>query len=314
MCQPRREPPALPDAPLRVMAHSGCPDARAEPRSPEAHDPPRLAPVAYDCAPWGSVSTGDVSTALCLHDPADALLPAPRAEGVQGLRGATPGPTAIRAVVNVRCVDRCQPPPHRSLDHLGLERRTDRAVSSVCLLNPDTLHGRRLLTSTAEALVEVAQVLVEMVGILLSWHSRAPRCARLPRGAGCLGEQGSLKQGSQGGQHPLGLGGGLRPKALQLWGDGWCSQGISRRAVPLHVLPGFACPAGERLGFAAPPSAVLCSTKTAPCPSRNPSLGARTPIPCLLPWRSGYPPRARDRGAAPRSRPGLGSPAPSGRD
>ena len=54
-------------------------------------------------------------------------------------------------------------------------------------------------------------------------------------------------------------------------------------------MPGFAFPPGGRLGFASPPSQVLCSTKTALCPSRSTSLGARAPIPCLLRCVRGVP-------------------------
>jgi hypothetical protein len=36
------------------------------------------------------------------------------------------------------------------------------------------------------------------------------------------------------------------------------------------------------LGFTSPPSSVLCSATTAICPSRCPTLVARSPIPCLF--------------------------------
>jgi len=48
-------------------------------------------------------------------------------------------------------------------------------------------------------------------------------------------------------------------------------------------MPGLAFPPVGRLGLTSPPSPVLCSAKTALCPSRVASLVARGPIPCLLP-------------------------------
>ena len=48
-------------------------------------------------------------------------------------------------------------------------------------------------------------------------------------------------------------------------------------------MPGFAFPPVGPLGLGSPPSSVLCSAKTAHCPSRVASLVARLPIPCLLP-------------------------------
>jgi len=43
------------------------------------------------------------------------------------------------------------------------------------------------------------------------------------------------------------------------------------------------------LGFGSPPSTVLCDATTATCPSRGPSLVARSPIPCVLPSVCGLP-------------------------
>ena len=43
------------------------------------------------------------------------------------------------------------------------------------------------------------------------------------------------------------------------------------------------------LGLGSPPSAVLCDATTATCPSRGPSLVARSPIPCVLPSVCGLP-------------------------
>jgi hypothetical protein len=54
-------------------------------------------------------------------------------------------------------------------------------------------------------------------------------------------------------------------------------------------MPGVAFPPVGRLGLPSPPSAVLCSTKTAPCPSWVASLVTRVPIPCVLPSVRGVP-------------------------
>ena len=51
---------------------------------------------------------------------------------------------------------------------------------------------------------------------------------------------------------------------------------------PLHALPDVAFPPVGRLGLTSPPSSVLCDATTATCPSRGPSLVARSPIPCVL--------------------------------
>jgi hypothetical protein len=44
------------------------------------------------------------------------------------------------------------------------------------------------------------------------------------------------------------------------------------------------------VGLSSPPSQVLCSAKTAPCPSQDTSLVARVPIPCLFLCVRGIPP------------------------
>ena len=51
-------------------------------------------------------------------------------------------------------------------------------------------------------------------------------------------------------------------------------------------MPGFAFPRVGPLGLGSPPSSVLCSAKTADCPSRSPSLLARPPIPWPAPFGS----------------------------
>jgi hypothetical protein len=54
-------------------------------------------------------------------------------------------------------------------------------------------------------------------------------------------------------------------------------------------MPGVAFPPVGPVGLSSPPSSVLCSAKTATCPSRVASLVARSPIPCPLLCVRGVP-------------------------
>jgi hypothetical protein len=54
-------------------------------------------------------------------------------------------------------------------------------------------------------------------------------------------------------------------------------------------MPGVAFPPVGPVGLSSPPSQVLCSAKTAPCPSQDTSLVARVPIPCLFLCVRGVP-------------------------
>jgi hypothetical protein len=51
---------------------------------------------------------------------------------------------------------------------------------------------------------------------------------------------------------------------------------------PLPALPDVAFPPVGRVGLTSPPAAVLCAATPATCPSRGPSLVARSPIPGVL--------------------------------
>src|SRR5262249_22876988 len=163
-----------------------------------------------------------VSIAICIRDPADTLRHAPLAELMQCLIRAAPLPKAVRAIVEVVRVDRFQQHRHRSLDYLVLERRlTDRALAPLVLLDPDALHRRCLIASTAETLMQVAQVLVEVCGISLcrhpidSWGTcLAPVAIRLPQKV-LVDEMG------QGRKDLLGIAGGLRRNPLEFGCDAW---------------------------------------------------------------------------------------------
>src|SRR2546425_5865841 len=54
-------------------------------------------------------------------------------------------------------------------------------------------------------------------------------------------------------------------------------------------MPGVAFPPVGPVGLSSPPSPVLCSAQTTPCPSQDTSLVARVPIPCLLLCVRGVP-------------------------
>jgi hypothetical protein len=86
----------------------------------------------------------------------------------------------------------------------------------------------------------------------------------------------------QGRKDPSGIAGGLRRNPLELWGDGWRSQGLSRLSVQQNMRTGVAFPPVGPVGDGSPPSSVRCSAKTAADSSRVASLVARFPIPCWL--------------------------------
>jgi hypothetical protein len=75
-------------------------------------------------------------------------------------------------------------------------------------------------------------------------------------------------------------------------------------------MPGVAFPPVGRLGLPSPPSAVLCSTKTAPCPSRAASLVTRVPDTLRASVGSWCPYRARARVEAPAHARAFGRPVP----
>src|SRR5215813_15594875 len=103
---------------------------------------------------------------------------------MQCLMRAATLPKALRAVVEVLLVDRFQQHRDRSLDNLVLARRlANWALAPIVLLDPDALHGRCLIASTAETLMQVAQVLVEVFGIGLRRYPVNPGGAGLTRAA-----------------------------------------------------------------------------------------------------------------------------------
>jgi hypothetical protein len=197
-------------------------DSGPEPWPNEAHSPPVIDSWAERFPPSRPVNTVAVSTHLGIHDPAHPLLHAPLAELMPCLVGATSWPKALRAVVEVVLVDRCQQPGHRSVDHLVLaRRRPHRTLPPVILGHPDTLDGRGLGAATAESLVPVAQGLVEVCGLVRRCHPIDPCGTRRARLMGRLPQNVCLNQGGQGRAHPVRIVGGLRRKALELWCDGW---------------------------------------------------------------------------------------------
>ena len=214
--------------------------------------------------------------------------------------------------MKVLLVDRFQQHRHRSLDDLVLERRlADRALSPVVLLDPDALYGRRLVASTAQTLVQVAQVLVEVLGILL-----APSPHRSPAALDLLVWRyaSRSKSSSIRWARVVNTRSGSRAAcAAMRWSVGVTVGDLNVSPVcpvQLHVMPGVAFPPVGRLGLASPPSPVLCSAKTATLPVSG--RFARRSLPDTLPAsvRSWCPLRARGRVEAPRPRQGLWSPGP----
>ena len=119
-------------------------------------------------------------------------------------------------------VDRFQPHGHRSLDHRVLARRLpNRTLTPVVLFTPDPLDGRCLGAATAESLVQVAQILVEVFSLVLRRHPIDPCGTRLARLMVRLPQKVCINQVGQGREYPVRIVGGLRRKALELWCDGW---------------------------------------------------------------------------------------------
>jgi hypothetical protein len=213
---------ALWDAWLRMSQDPFCHDPGVQPLPHQPLHPPLFHPRAPHLASPGCVQTVEVSTDICLPTPAKALVPALLTECRQRIMGAATLPKAIGAVVNVLRVARFQPPRHRALDHLVLARRlADRALAPLCFVEPDARYRWCLVAPTAEALVQVTQVLVEGLGIRLRCHPIAPCGARLARLALRLPENVLVDQMGQCRADPIGIMGGLRRQALELWGDGW---------------------------------------------------------------------------------------------
>src|SRR5215470_17608020 len=94
---------------------------------------------------------------------------------------------AIGAVQEVLLVDRFQQHHDRSLDDLILERGfADWTLTPVFLLDPDTLDGRGLVASAAQARMQIAQILVEVFGIRLRCDPVNARGTGLARVTICL--------------------------------------------------------------------------------------------------------------------------------
>jgi hypothetical protein len=124
--------------------------------------------------------------------------------------------------LKVLLVDRFPQHRYRSLDHRVLARRfPNRALAPIVLLSPHALSGRRLGAPTAETLVQVAPVFVEVFGLRLRRHPIDARCARRVRVAGCLPKEVFVEQGGQRCTHTIGIVGGLRRNRLEVWCDGW---------------------------------------------------------------------------------------------
>ena len=240
----------------------GVPPLPNPPRHPPLF-PPRAPPLASP----GFVQTVAVSTDLCIPQPAQALVQARLTECMPRILGAAPLPQALGAVGNVLRVDRFHQHRHRALAHLVLARRlAARALAPLGFFEPDARSRWCLGAPTPSALVQGTPVLGEGLGLRVRCHPIAPCGARLARLARRLPEQVLVAQRGQGRADPRWIMGGLRRKALALWGDGWGSHGLSRRSVQPLVMPGGAFPPVGPVGLGSPPSQGLCAAKTATLP------------------------------------------------
>jgi hypothetical protein len=196
--------------------------AGSQPLPHEAQYPPIIAPLPPHLASASPLNAIEGSTDIGIHDPPDTLLHAPLAELMPCLMGAPTLPKALGAVVNILRVDRFPPPGHRALDALVLAGGLATWTSSpIIVLDPDPLDGRCLGRSAAPSLVQVPQVLCERCGVPLCRHPVHACGAGLTRVAIRRPEKGFVDQVGEGWQHPSGIVGGLRRKALALWWDGW---------------------------------------------------------------------------------------------
>jgi hypothetical protein len=131
-------------------------------------------------------------------------------------------PNAVRAVGEVWLVDRFQQHRSRSLDQLLLKGRlADRTLSPIVLFEPDALYWGRLVAPAAQALVQVAQILVEVFGVFLRRHPIDPRGTGLARVAVRLPQKVYINQVRQRRKDAVGIAGGLRRNPLEFWCDGW---------------------------------------------------------------------------------------------
>ena len=161
---------------------------------------------------------------------------------VQCRMRAAPRSQARGAVPKGLRVERCEPHRYRALDDLLLARGcADGALSPVFLLAPDALDGRGLGASVAQTRRQIAPRLVKVCGLGRRCDPVNARGTGLARVPVDLPQHGLLDQGGQGRAYPRRVAGRLCRKALQLWGDGWGSHGLSRRSLQLHVMPGVAC-------------------------------------------------------------------------
>ncbi len=128
------------------------------------------------------IQTVEEPPKVCIDDPPDVQVPASLAQRVHCLMRAAAWAKPIGAILKVLFIDRSQQHGHGPLDYLVLERRLpDRTFPSVLLVEPDPFHGWRLIPPAPPALVEVAEVLFPVLGVLLGPHPVDPRRAVFAR-------------------------------------------------------------------------------------------------------------------------------------
>src|SRR4029450_6839527 len=142
-----------------------------------------------------------------------------------------------------------------------------RALTPIGLAQPVPLHGRGLIPPAAQPLVQVPQVLFQVLGIRLCRYPVDPRRTVFARPVIRLAPKVHVHQVSQRRKDHLWRLLCLLGNPLELCCDGWGSRSISHLSSQSNGMPGLAFPPVGRLGLTSPPSAVLCSAKTARCPS-----------------------------------------------
>ena len=185
------------------------------------------------------------------------------------------------AVGTILRLERFQPPRHRALDARVLaRRRADRAWSALRLLDPDALHGRRLVASTAPTLGHVVPVSARCSATSSPSLHRCP--ARWPcSSAGRPGAERLRRCEAPGACTPARDRARLALQGVQVGWDGWGSHRLSRLAVPLRCGP--VAPSRQGVAWAALPHLHGdCAPLRLPhCPARGTALVARAPLPCL---------------------------------
>src|SRR5207248_231722 len=98
-------------------------DPSVEPFPNQPHAPSIIDPFTQYFSEPGPVDAVEISTDICIHDPADTLRHAPLASRMPCIMGAATLAKALGAVTEILLIDGFQQHCYRSLDTLVLTRR-----------------------------------------------------------------------------------------------------------------------------------------------------------------------------------------------